>query len=209
MSKRERMTGKERREQRRRARETPLWLRRAPLVALVAGTPIAIALILILFVLDGDEGGGGPDVEVVPTVQVSSPVPVSSPGPDTPPALDAEPTITDSGLGIIDVEEGTGEPPAEGQIVVVHYTGWLSEEGTKFDSSLDRGAPFEFTLGAGNVIAGWEEGLATMKVAGKRRLIIPADLAYGEAGRPPTIPESAELTFDVELLEIKDAQEAP
>ena len=90
--------------------------------------------------------------------------------------------------------------------MVVHYTGWLSD-GTKFDNSLDRGAPFEFALGTGQVIAGWDEGLATMKLAGKRRLIIPPELAYGETGRPPAIPPDAELTFDIELLTIKEAPE--
>jgi RNA polymerase sigma factor (sigma-70 family) len=121
-----------------------------------------------------------------------------------PPPVDAEPTFTATGLGIIDIEAGTGETPMPRQILVVHYSGWLSEDGTKFDSSLDRGAPFEFLLGIGQVIEGWDEGLATMRVGGKRRLIIPPELAYGEQGRPPTIPPNAELTFDVELLEIKD-----
>ena len=97
---------------------------------------------------------------------------------------------------------GSGATPKAGQTVVVDYTGWLSD-GTKFASSVDRGTPFEFVLGAGKVIAGWDEGLATMKVGGKRRLIIPASLAYGEQGRSPTIPPNAELTFDLELLEIK------
>jgi peptidylprolyl isomerase len=120
-----------------------------------------------------------------------------------PPPVDAEPRFTATGLGIIDIEVGTGETPAVGQTLVVHYTGWLSADGSKFDSSVDRGTPIEFVLGVGQVIAGWDEGLSTMKVGGERRLIIPADLAYGEVGRPPTIPPNAELIFDVELLEIR------
>ena len=87
-------------------------------------------------------------------------------------------------------------------MVNLDYTGWLAD-GTKFDSSLDRGQPFSFVFGAGRVIAGWDEGVASMKVGGKRRLIIPPELAYGERGSPPIIPPNAELTFEVELLAIK------
>jgi len=111
-------------------------------------------------------------------------------------------TVTASGLQIIDIEVGTGDSPQPGQTAEVHYTGWLAD-GTKFDSSLDRGQPFSFVIGAGQVIAGWDEGVASMKVGGKRRLIIPPELAYGERGSPPVIPPNAELTFDVELLAIK------
>jgi len=119
-----------------------------------------------------------------------------------PPDVSGETVTTDSGLEYIDVEKGTGETPQAGQTVAVHYTGWLTG-GTKFDSSVERGTPFSFQIGVGQVIAGWDEGVATMHVGGERRLIIPPELAYGEEGRPPTIPPSATLIFDVELLEIR------
>ena len=207
MSKRRRMSGRERREQRRRARQG--IASRSPRVALVAAvvaTPIVFALALVLFVIDGDDAGVETVVSASPTpVQIGATVTIPDEGP---PPLTGEPTFSETGLGIIDTVEGTGETPETGKLVVVHYTGWLSEDGSKFDSSVDRGTPFEFVLGAGQVIAGWDEGLATMKIGGKRRLIIPAELAYGEAGRP-SIPPNSELPFDVELLEIKEAPASP
>ena len=107
---------------------------------------------------------------------------------------------TDSGLMYIDVTEGTGEtPPSDSTNVKVHYTGYLVD-GTKFDSSVDRGMPATFPLN--RVIKGWTEGVGSMKVGGKRKLIIPFDMAYGANGRPPSIPPRATLIFDVELLEI-------
>ena len=106
---------------------------------------------------------------------------------------------TPSGLRYVDTAPGTGESPMTGQRVVVHYTGML-EDGTKFDSSLDRGQPFQFNIGTGQVIKGWDEGLMTMKVGGKRRLIIPPDLGYGARGAGGVIPPNAILIFDVELL---------
>jgi FKBP-type peptidyl-prolyl cis-trans isomerase len=110
---------------------------------------------------------------------------------------------TPSGLQIIDTTVGTGASPKPGQICVMHYTGWLYEDGKKgkkFDSSVDRNEPFEFPIGQKRVIAGWDEGVATMKVGGKRTLIIPAALGYGARGAGGAIPPNATLMFDVELL---------
>jgi FKBP-type peptidyl-prolyl cis-trans isomerase len=105
-------------------------------------------------------------------------------------------------LEITDDVVGTGQEAKAGDTVRVHYTGTLLN-GTKFDSSRDRNEPFEFKLGAGQVIKGWDQGVAGMKVGGKRTLLIPYDLAYGEAGSPPKIPPKAALKFDVELVEVK------
>jgi peptidylprolyl isomerase len=113
---------------------------------------------------------------------------------------------TQSGLQITDTQVGTGATPKPGQICVMHYTGWLYEggaKGKKFDSSLDRGKPFEFPIGKQQVIAGWDEGVATMKVGGKRTLIIPPALGYGARGAGGVIPPNATLIFDVELLDVK------
>jgi peptidylprolyl isomerase len=115
---------------------------------------------------------------------------------------EADYTVTESGLKFYDLVEGEGENPQEGQSVTVHYTGWL-EDGTKFDSSLDRGTPFTFQLATGAVIPGWDEGVATMKVGGVRQLVIPAELGYGETGAG-TIPPGATLVFEVELLAIEE-----
>ncbi len=105
-------------------------------------------------------------------------------------------------LKIEDTTEGKGDEAKPGDLVTVHYTGWLMD-GTKFDSSLDRGQPFQFNLGAGMVIPGWDEGVKGMKVGGKRVLIIPSDMAYGPQGTPDgTIPPNAPLKFEVELLEV-------
>jgi peptidylprolyl isomerase len=117
-----------------------------------------------------------------------------------------KPMTTPSGLQIIDSKVGTGASPKTGQTCVMHYTGWLYEngaQGKKFDSSVDRGQPFEFPIGTHRVIPGWDEGVATMKVGGKRTLIIPPQLGYGERGAGGVIPPNATLIFDVELLGIK------
>ena len=105
------------------------------------------------------------------------------------------------GLQIVDVKEGTGATAAKGDTVDVHYTGWL-KDGKKFDSSRDRGQPFSFKLGAGRVIKGWDEGVAGMKVGGKRKLMIPAKLGYGAKGAGEDIPPDADLEFEVEMLKI-------
>jgi FKBP-type peptidyl-prolyl cis-trans isomerase len=111
-------------------------------------------------------------------------------------------TKTNSGLQYTDDQVGTGAAAKTGDTVEVHYTGTL-KDGTKFDSSKDRGKPFSFPLGAGKVIKGWDEGVAGMKVGGKRTLVIPAELAYGARGVPNVIPPNAELRFEVELLKIR------
>ena len=119
---------------------------------------------------------------------------------------DSAPVTTASGLKYIDQTVGTGASPKSGQKVKVHYTGWLDnngENGKKFDSSVDRGQPFEFTIGVGQVIKGWDEGVSTMKVGGKRKLIIPSQLGYGPRGAGSDIPPNATLIFDVELLGVQ------
>jgi peptidylprolyl isomerase len=113
---------------------------------------------------------------------------------------------TPSGLQYEDAVLGTGASPKPGQTCVMHYTGWLFEnktKGKKFDSSLDRGQPFEFPIGQGRVIQGWDEGVATMKVGGKRTLVIPPSIGYGARGAGGVIPPNATLLFEVELLGVK------
>jgi len=107
---------------------------------------------------------------------------------------------TDSGLQYIDIKVGDGDSPKTGDNVSVHYTGWLKANGRKFDSSKDRHQPFNFPIGKGRVIKGWDEGVASMKVGGLRQLIIPPELGYGDRGAGAVIPPGAALVFDVELL---------
>jgi len=124
--------------------------------------------------------------------------------PDTtsPTKVTGAPTKTASGLEYWDIKVGSGAVAQTGQHVTVHYTGWLTN-GKKFDSSVDAGRPFEFMLGAGRVIKGWDEGVAGMKVGGKRQLRIPSELAYGSKGYPGAIPANSTLIFDIELLGVK------
>ena len=150
----------------------------------------ALALVLAACNGDGEEELTVPDATEEVTVSDAT---------NGPPPVSGEPTVTDSGLQIIEIEVGTGDAAQAGDTVTVHYTGWLTDD-TKFDSSLDRGEPISFSLEG--VIQGWQEGIPGMQVGGKRRLIIPPELGYGEAGFAPDIPPNAELIFDVELVEL-------
>ena len=119
----------------------------------------------------------------------------------SPTKVTGKPTSTASGLQYWNIVPGTGATAAAGKSVTVHYTGWLTD-GKKFDSSIDRGQPFSFPLGGGKVIKGWDEGVAGMKVGGKRQLRIPPELGYGARGTGGVIPPNATLIFDVELLDV-------
>jgi hypothetical protein len=146
------------------------------------------------------------DINEIVTPQVEcfsgSHTPPTPPSPPTPTPTYGGVITTASGLQIETLVVGTGDHSESGDTAVVHYTGWLMD-GTKFDSSVDRGQPFEFPLGAGRVIKGWEEGIATMRIGAKVKLIIPSDLAYGPNGAGEVIPPNATLIFEVELLDLK------
>jgi len=126
----------------------------------------------------------------------------AAPNTNAPTKVTGDGVKTASGLQYWDIKVGTGDVAKDGSHVKVHYTGWLTS-GKKFDSSVDAGRPFEFTIGGGEVIKGWEEGVAGMKVGGKRQLRIPPGLAYGERGYPGVIPANATLIFDIQLLGVK------
>ena len=132
----------------------------------------------------------------------SSPRRAPSPPASGPTKVTGAPTKTASGLEYWDIKVGTGAVAQTGQHVKVDYTGWLTN-GKKFDSSVGTGRPFDFMLGAGQVIKGWDEGVAGMKVGGKRQLRIPPDLAYGAKGYPGVIPPNSTLIFDVQLIDVK------
>ena len=132
----------------------------------------------------------------------SSTTATSAPSATTSGATEGQERTLPDGLKVTDLKVGSGPMAESGQMVAVHYTGWLTD-GTKFDSSLDRGEPLGFKLGSDHIIRGWNEGVKGMRVGGKRKLTIPPDLAYGERGSPPVIPPGATLVFEVELMEVK------
>jgi peptidylprolyl isomerase len=171
------------------------------------GVMLACVAVLVIAQLTGSVGSAVasselPTTESVEALSPSAQLIAQTPTSETITAKKVEASekyiTTKSGLKYLDMVEGKGATPKSGQTVSVHYIGTL-ENGTKFDSSRDRGRPFEFTLGAGQVIKGWDEGLSTMKVGGRRQLIIPPGLGYGSRGIGP-IPPNSTLVFDVELL---------
>ena len=157
---------------------------------LFSGAIIAGAMVLVTAVAVAQTAPAKPKAKVAP------------PNNNAPTRVTGDGVKTDSGLQYLEIRVGTGEVAKEGSHVRVHYTGWLTT-GKKFDSSVDRGQPFDFTIGNGEVIRGWEEGVAGMRVGGKRQLRIPPELGYGADGSPPTIPPNATLIFDIQLLAVQ------
>lgn len=143
---------------------------------------------------------------LVPAVLLCVHATLAQPTPQATPGIPPLPSViqwhtTPSGLQYADTAIGKGATPSDGQVVVVHFAGWL-DDGTMFDSTRAKGKPFGFPLGSGQVIKGWDEGVRGMKVGGKRRLIVPPALGYGEKGVPPIVPPNARLVFDIELINI-------
>ncbi|MBD2212013.1 FKBP-type peptidyl-prolyl cis-trans isomerase [Calothrix sp. FACHB-156] len=171
-------------------------------IILSVGLMLACVVVLVLAQI----GGSKQDSAIAANLSQPTPAAIAVPENNTLIASntmsDANVVTTPSGLKYIEEKEGTGATPQTGQKVVVHYTGTL-EDGTKFDSSRDRNRPFDFNIGRGQVIKGWDEGLSTMKVGGRRKLIIPPELGYGARGAGGVIPPNATLIFDVELLDVK------
>lgn len=166
-----------------------------------------LPLVLAAFSLAACRGGADADSAAPADTAAAVDTTTASSAPAPPVSKEAEVndpelTTTSSGLKYRDLTVGTGDEAGKGDTAVVHYTGWLVD-GTKFDSSVDRGEPFRFPVGAARVIKGWDEGVAGMREGGKRRLVIPPDLGYGPGGTPDgTIPPNATLLFDVELIEV-------
>ena len=159
-----------------------------------------ISVMLVALVATLGVSCGSSDPTQIPSLQ---PTATAAPAPTTATSEEAtQLTTTESGLQYQDLVVGTGEAARTVATAVVHYTGWLLD-GTKFDSSVDRGTPFEFVIGQGRVIKGWDEGVATMNVGGKRELIIPPDLGYGDRGAGSAIPPGATLKFEVELIGLR------
>ncbi len=171
-------------------------------LASIAGLIVAIvAVAVFVAVFSGDSDDSAASAIDTPSASIVDIAPAS------PPPVVGDGVTTESGLTYIEITPGTGPSPILGDGVVVHYTGWLESDGTKFDSSVDTGSPFEFVLG-GQVIDGWNEGVALMSEGGTTRLIIPSDLAYGEGGSG-SIPPGATLIFDVELIEVVSGASPP